>query len=54
MAPQNVKCRLTLAQIYASAKLRESALAELERARELDPTHHGVKEWIRRIHRGEF
>ena len=53
MAPHNVKCRLTLAQIYASAKLRESALAELERARELDPTHHGVKEWIRRIHRGE-
>jgi curved DNA-binding protein CbpA len=53
MAPQSVKCRLTLAQVYVAAKLRESALAELERARELDPTHHAVKDWIRRVQRSD-
>jgi len=53
LAPNSAKCRLTLAQIYASAKLRESALAELERARALEPNQPLIKEWIARVKRGD-
>jgi tetratricopeptide (TPR) repeat protein len=54
MSPNSAKCRLTLAQIYASAKLRESALAELERARALEPDQPLIKEWITRVKRGDI
>ncbi|HEY5376988.1 MAG TPA: DnaJ domain-containing protein [Polyangiaceae bacterium] len=54
LAPNSAKCRLTLAQIYASAKLRESALAELERARALEPEQPIIKEWIARVKRGDI
>ncbi len=54
LAPNSAKCRLTLAQIYASAKLRESALAELERARALEPEQPLIKEWIARVERGDI
>jgi curved DNA-binding protein CbpA len=53
LAPNSAKCRLTLAQIYAAAKLRESALAELERARALEPNQPLIKEWIARVKRGD-
>jgi curved DNA-binding protein CbpA len=53
LAPTSAKCRLTLAQVYAAAKLRESALAELERARALEPDSHLIKDWIARVRRGE-
>jgi len=53
LAPSSAKCRLTLAQIYASAKLRESALAELERARALDPESALIKNWISRVKRSD-
>jgi len=53
LAPNSAKCRLTLAQIYAAAKLRESALAELERARALEPDQPLIKEWIARVKRGD-
>jgi len=52
MAPNAAKCRLTLAQVYAAADLRESALAELERARALEPDQPIIKEWIARVKRG--
>jgi curved DNA-binding protein CbpA len=54
LAPSNAKCRLTLAQVYARGKLRESALAELERARALDPEQPLIKEWIARVKRGDI
>jgi Flp pilus assembly protein TadD len=54
LAPQSPRCRLTLAQVYFAAKLPESALAELERARALDPEHEAIKELIRRVKRGEI
>jgi curved DNA-binding protein CbpA len=54
LAPNSGKCRLTLAQIYASAKLRESALAELERARVLEPDQPIIKDWIARVKRGDI
>jgi predicted Zn-dependent protease len=53
LAPQSAKCRLTLAQVYFGAKLRESALAELERARTLEPDQPQIKEWIQRAKRGD-
>lgn len=52
MAPNSARCRLTLAQVYAAADLRESALAELERARALEPDQPLIKEWITRVKRG--
>ena len=54
LAPNSARCRLTLAQVYAAARLRESALAELERARALEPDSPVIKGWIARVKRGEF
>jgi curved DNA-binding protein CbpA len=53
LAPNSAKCRLTLAQIYAAANLRESALSELERARALEPNQPIIKDWIARVKRGQ-
>ena len=53
IAPNSAKCRLTLAQIYAAANLRESALLELERARALEPNQPLIKDWIARVKRGK-
>jgi curved DNA-binding protein CbpA len=53
LAPNSAKCRLTLAQIYAAAGLRESALSELERARALEPNQPIIKDWIARVKRGQ-
>ena len=53
LAPNSAKCRLTLAQVYSAARLRESALAELERARALEPDQPIIKEWILRVKRGD-
>jgi hypothetical protein len=54
LAPQDARCRITLARCYAAAKLRANALVELERARALAPELPEVKDWIRRIGAGEF
>ena len=54
IAPNSARCHLTLAQVYAAAKLRESALAELDRAHALEPNSAMVKEWISRVKRGDF
>ena len=53
LAPNSAKCRLTLARVYFAANLQESALAELERARSLEPHQPILKEWIARVKRGE-
>jgi Tfp pilus assembly protein PilF len=54
LSPENVKCRLTLAQVYAAAKLKQSALAELERALALDPKQDFIRDYIRSVKRGEI
>ncbi|MEO8904563.1 MAG: J domain-containing protein [Polyangiaceae bacterium] len=54
LAPNSARCRLVLARVYAAAKLRDSALAELERARAIEPGSLVVKEWIQRVKRGDF
>ena len=53
LAPNSAKCRLTLARVYFAANLHESALAELERARAIEPNQPILKEWILRVKRGE-
>jgi len=53
LAPNSAKCRLTLARVYFAANLHESALAELERARTIEPNQPILKEWIARVKRGE-
>jgi len=47
------KCRVTLARIYAAAKLKESAIAELERAIALDPKQEAtLRDYMRQVKRG--
>jgi hypothetical protein len=54
LGPDISRCHLTLAQIYIAAKLKQSALAALERALSLDPKQESIKETIRSVKRGEL
>jgi tetratricopeptide (TPR) repeat protein len=54
LAPAVASHRITLARVYARAGMRESALGELERARTLEPNNDSIKEWIKRVRRGEM
>jgi curved DNA-binding protein CbpA len=45
--------RVTLARIYATAGMKQSALAEFERAATLAPNDDTIRDWIRRLKRGE-
>lgn len=53
LAPAVLGAHVTLGRAYARAGLAQSALGELERARTLAPDDESVKEWIKRIKRGE-
>lgn len=53
LAPKAVEPRLTLAKIYLQAGMKESALVEFERASQLAPHDASIKDWVRRIKRGE-
>jgi tetratricopeptide (TPR) repeat protein len=54
VAPQSIRCSLTLLRYYADANLRTEALAELERARMLAPEAPEVRDWVRRAKAGEL
>jgi curved DNA-binding protein CbpA len=54
MAPNEPAYRITLARAYARAGMEQSALGELERARTLDPSDDTIKDWIKRVKRGEI
>jgi len=54
LAPENIRCRLTLAQVYVAGRLKQSALAELERALALDPQQETIRNYIRSVKRGEI
>jgi len=54
MAPSEVAYRITLARVYGRAGMEQSALGELERARTLDPSDDTIKDWIKRVKRGEI
>jgi curved DNA-binding protein CbpA len=49
LAPKIASCRLTLARAYEAADLINSAMAELERARELSPKDPEITDWIARL-----
>ena len=53
LAPEDAQCRVTLARIYVAANMKQSGLAEFERAAQLAPKDDTIKEWIRRLKRGE-
>jgi curved DNA-binding protein CbpA len=54
LSPNETAYRITLARVYAKAGMEASALGELERARTLDPGDDTVKDWIKRMKRGEI
>jgi tetratricopeptide (TPR) repeat protein len=52
-APDDANTRLTLARVYLAAGLKQSALGEFERAATLAPNDDTIKDWLRRLKRGE-
>jgi curved DNA-binding protein CbpA len=53
LAPEDAQSRVTLARIYETAGMKQSALAEFERAATLAPKDDTIRDWIRRLKRGE-
>jgi len=53
LSPDDVQTRVTLARIYVAAGMKQSALAEFERAATLAPKDDTIRDWIRRLKRGE-
>ena len=53
LAPEDAQSRVTLARIYVTAGMKQSALAEFERAATLAPKDDTIRDWIRRLKRGE-
>jgi predicted Zn-dependent protease len=54
LTPNEVSYRITLARVYAKAGMEASAASELERARTLAPGDDTVKDWLKRLKRGEL
>ena len=50
---EEAQARVTLARIYVTAGMKQSGLAEFERAATLAPKDDTIKDWIRRLKRGE-
>ncbi|HKO52092.1 MAG TPA: DnaJ domain-containing protein [Polyangiaceae bacterium] len=53
LGPDDAQARVTLARIYVSAGMKQSGLAEFERAATLAPKDDTIRDWIRRLKRGE-
>jgi tetratricopeptide (TPR) repeat protein len=53
LGPDDVQARVTLARIYVTAGMKQSGLAEFERAATLAPKDDTIRDWIRRLKRGE-
>jgi curved DNA-binding protein CbpA len=53
IGPEDVQSRVTLARIYVTAGMKQSGLAEFERAATLAPKDDTIRDWIRRLKRGE-
>jgi predicted Zn-dependent protease len=49
--PDNARVRLTLARTYLASNLRQSAVAELERAAALAPDDKEIQHWLKRVKR---
>ncbi len=52
-APEDPNQRMTLGKIYFEAGMKQSALAEFERAQQLSPNDDSIKDWLRRARRAE-
>jgi Flp pilus assembly protein TadD len=50
-APDDPTFRVTLGKIYFEAGMKQSAVAEFERAQQLSPKDDTIKDWIRRVRR---
>jgi curved DNA-binding protein CbpA len=50
---EEAQARVTLARIYVGAGMKQSGLAEFERAATLAPKDDTIRDWIRRLKRGE-
>jgi len=50
-APDDPHFRTTLGKIYFEAGMKQSALAEFERAQQLLPKDDSIKDWLRRVRR---
>ena len=53
IGPDDVQSRVTLARIYVTAGMKQSGLAEFERAATLAPKDDTIRDWIQRLKRGE-
>jgi curved DNA-binding protein CbpA len=53
LSADDVQSRVTLARIYVAAGMKQSGLAEFERAATLAPKDDTIRDWIRRLKRGE-
>lgn len=53
LAPKETAYRITLARVYERAGMTQSALAELERAKTLDPGNDSIKDSLKRLKRGQ-
>ncbi|HLV21287.1 MAG TPA: DnaJ domain-containing protein [Polyangiaceae bacterium] len=53
LAPEDAGCRLTLARVYLAAGMQRSAVGEIQRATELAPNDDTIRDWAKRIRRGE-
>ncbi|MCB9577272.1 MAG: DnaJ domain-containing protein [Polyangiaceae bacterium] len=53
LASKAAEPRSTLAKIYVNAGMKESALLEFERASQLAPDDDSIKDWIKRLKRGD-
>jgi tetratricopeptide (TPR) repeat protein len=53
LAPNQASMRVTLAEVYLKAGMRQSAIAEFERAQALAPHDDTIKDWLKRIRRNQ-
>ena len=51
--PESADVRVTLARIYLALDLKKSAMGEFERAHALAPQDDTIKDWIKRMKKGE-
>jgi tetratricopeptide (TPR) repeat protein len=50
-SPEDAGIRVTLGKIFLEAGMKQSAIAEFERAQQLSPKDDTIRDWLRRIRR---
>jgi curved DNA-binding protein CbpA len=53
LAPNDAALRITLGRVYLALAMKSSAQSEFERAAQLAPNDDSIKDWLKRIRRGE-